>query len=296
MAERRETPYIWVTWLTELMAGERDCEWASWFKAQHEGRSWEPVPDKGLALWKLKHTALLEQYRAMMEDAGCTVTSEGQNKFVLKGQLGNAERTAGPGGVERFRSNHRRYQDWAAQGKSCDAGPTVPVVPADSEARIPECLSEWAAGIPESHSGDPSDDGGRGLRPEVEGDHQPPEPRLGGPKNPECSGVQILQDIQGRLLGEDRDRGGDGLHPRVLGNEVGPCGYCDYPGGPKTYASQVKLPLDGRVRCIDYCIHHIVAALNAAGVYTESSCCGHGIIKGIISLEDGADFDHRADP
>ena len=47
------------------------------------------------------------------------------------------------------------------------------------------------------------------------------------------------------------------------------------------------MPLNGKVQCIDHCIHQIVAALNAGGVRTKASCCGHGQAKGIISLEDG---------
>ena len=47
------------------------------------------------------------------------------------------------------------------------------------------------------------------------------------------------------------------------------------------------MPLNGKVRCIDHCIHQIVAALNAGGVNTVASCCGHKTSKGIISLEDG---------
>ena len=47
------------------------------------------------------------------------------------------------------------------------------------------------------------------------------------------------------------------------------------------------MPLNGRVQCIDYCIHHIVAALNAGGIRTVASCCGHGTMHGRIDLEDG---------
>ena len=65
------------------------------------------------------------------------------------------------------------------------------------------------------------------------------------------------------------------------------CQNCDAPGGEKTYAHQVCMPLAGRVQCIDYCIHHIVAALNAGGVRTTGSCCGHEKMKGNIILEDG---------
>ena len=65
-----------------------------------------------------------------------------------------------------------------------------------------------------------------------------------------------------------------------------PCQYCDGPGGKKTYKHQVCMPINGKVQCIDSCIHHIVAALNAGGVRTVASCCGHGKMKGNI-LEDG---------
>jgi len=65
------------------------------------------------------------------------------------------------------------------------------------------------------------------------------------------------------------------------------CERCDTAGGPKTYANQATLPLNGKVVCIDWCIHHIVAALNAGGVRTVACCCGHGQQDGRIDLEDG---------
>ena len=65
------------------------------------------------------------------------------------------------------------------------------------------------------------------------------------------------------------------------------CDRCDEPGGVKTYANQACLPLNGRVICIDWCIHHIVTALNAGGVRTVACCCGHGQFDGRIDLEDG---------
>ena len=67
-----------------------------------------------------------------------------------------------------------------------------------------------------------------------------------------------------------------------------PCEFCDSPGGEKTYANQVCMPISGRVVYIDYCIAKIVAALNAAGITTCASCCGHGDpIGGDIYLQDG---------
>ncbi len=46
------------------------------------------------------------------------------------------------------------------------------------------------------------------------------------------------------------------------------------------------MPINGRVQCIDHCIHQIVAALNAGGVRTIGSCCGHEKMPGNIILED----------
>jgi len=47
------------------------------------------------------------------------------------------------------------------------------------------------------------------------------------------------------------------------------------------------LPVNGRVVFVDSCISHLVAALNAAGLETVASCCGHGKIDGSIILRDG---------
>lgn len=63
------------------------------------------------------------------------------------------------------------------------------------------------------------------------------------------------------------------------------CGTCV--GSIETFKDQVCMPLNGRVQCIDKCIHHIVASLNAGNVQTVASCCGHKTSPGSIILEDG---------
>ena len=65
------------------------------------------------------------------------------------------------------------------------------------------------------------------------------------------------------------------------------CGYCDGPGGQETIKNQVLMPIGRRVEGIDWCIHRIVAALNAGGVRTVACCCGHRRIPVRIDLEDG---------
>jgi hypothetical protein len=59
------------------------------------------------------------------------------------------------------------------------------------------------------------------------------------------------------------------------------------PGSPETYSQQVCIPINGRVRCIDRCIHHIISSLAAGGVETVECCCGHGTQPGYIMLGDG---------
>ena len=69
------------------------------------------------------------------------------------------------------------------------------------------------------------------------------------------------------------------------GRKIAVCGTTC--GSKETYEEQVPMPLNGRVRSIDRCIAHIVAALNAANVRTVACCCGHGKMDGNIMLEDG---------
>ena len=57
-----------------------------------------------------------------------------------------------------------------------------------------------------------------------------------------------------------------------------------------SYEHQVLMSIKGRRRDIDYCIADIVAALNAANIITAASCCGHGKMDAIISLEDGREI------
>ena len=85
MAQRREHPYIWATWLPRLLTGENSCEWAIWFKAHHQ--NWTKVPsDFNQAEWMLTHTSLLNEKKSQWEARRQHVYVEGQNSFLLRGQ------------------------------------------------------------------------------------------------------------------------------------------------------------------------------------------------------------------
>ena len=85
--QRRDHPYVWVTWLPRLLSGNHRCEWASWFKAQHEGSSWNRAPTTfDHTRWALDHTALLRAEQKRIEAEGAAVRSERQNQFWLRGR------------------------------------------------------------------------------------------------------------------------------------------------------------------------------------------------------------------
>lgn len=84
---RQDGPYIWVTWLTKLLVGENSCEWSAWFKAQHEGWSWDKQPSTfDSVAWQIDHSAQIASNRRRWEDEGYTVFTEDQNSFVLRGR------------------------------------------------------------------------------------------------------------------------------------------------------------------------------------------------------------------
>ena len=85
MADARDFPYIWTTWLPRLLTGENSCEWAIWFKAHHQ--NWAKTPsDFNQAEWLLNHTSLLNEKKSQWEARRQHVYVEGQNSFRLRGR------------------------------------------------------------------------------------------------------------------------------------------------------------------------------------------------------------------
>lgn len=84
MTRERDFPYLYVTWLSSLLSGDRSCEWSVWFKAHYQ--DFDKVPrDFDSARWNQEHTALLNRKRVELEELGHEVYVEAQNKFNLRG-------------------------------------------------------------------------------------------------------------------------------------------------------------------------------------------------------------------
>jgi len=56
------------------------------------------------------------------------------------------------------------------------------------------------------------------------------------------------------------------------------------------YHCSIPMPIRNRVEGIDFCVADIVAALNAGGVETSTSCCGHEVMPGHVMLKDGREL------
>ena len=84
--QRSEAPYIWATLLSRLMSGAKSCKWSAWFRAHHEGWSWEKLPSSfDSRNWAIAHTDGINACGEEWEAFGNIVRVEGQNQFRLCG-------------------------------------------------------------------------------------------------------------------------------------------------------------------------------------------------------------------
>ena len=77
MATHGPLPHVRAEWLPELLAEERHCEWAVWFRAHHPDQVAPPSSDDEAA-------ALLDQQRAEWAERGYDVTID--TEFLLRGR------------------------------------------------------------------------------------------------------------------------------------------------------------------------------------------------------------------
>lgn len=78
-------PYIWVTWITGLLATDDQCHWAPWFKAHFKFNKVERS-DSALTKWKAEHGEMVNDVVRELTADGWQVFLEAQNKFTLHGK------------------------------------------------------------------------------------------------------------------------------------------------------------------------------------------------------------------
>lgn len=82
---KRAAPYVWVTWLTPLAAGDDQCEFKAWlqsnFKIDKIARAFDS------AAWAAQHNDMLNKRVASLTADGWLCFLEDQNKFALQGEV-----------------------------------------------------------------------------------------------------------------------------------------------------------------------------------------------------------------
>lgn len=88
--EPRVRPFVWATWITGLLSGDKHCAWAAWYRAHFlwTKRPEEPESHARLRVWKGEHSDLVRQRAGSLRAAGWHVNVEGQNKITVNGRTG----------------------------------------------------------------------------------------------------------------------------------------------------------------------------------------------------------------
>lgn len=82
---KRPNSFIWPTWITGLLSGDKQCEFSAWYRAhfKYEKRADHTFDS---AAWTAAHNALVKRRVAELAADGWTCTIEAQNDFKLKGK------------------------------------------------------------------------------------------------------------------------------------------------------------------------------------------------------------------
>jgi hypothetical protein len=85
VATPRNSSYIWVTWITGLLSGDRHCLWSAWYRAHFKGYERRPT-SFDLAAWTATHAEMVRARAEALRADGYQVYVEDQNKFTLRGR------------------------------------------------------------------------------------------------------------------------------------------------------------------------------------------------------------------
>ena len=82
---RHGLPYVYVSWLTKLLAGDTQCLYQPWLKSHFK---YDKRPERSFdrAAWTNDHNRLVAARAEALRSEGWTVTLEDQNAFRLSGR------------------------------------------------------------------------------------------------------------------------------------------------------------------------------------------------------------------
>ena len=89
MTYPRTSTYLYATWISRYLTGDKSCLWACWFKGNY--RDYVKMPsDFDSARWNMEHTDLLNELVAELEEQGCELFIERQNSFRVESSRSGA--------------------------------------------------------------------------------------------------------------------------------------------------------------------------------------------------------------
>lgn len=220
MATARNGSYIWVTWITGLLSGDRHCLWSAWYRAHFKDYERRPT-SFDLAAWTARHAEMVRTRAEALRAEGYEVYVEDQNKFCLRGRaatLGGVPDLVGvrdvPGGGRRAlvvdcKSGRQRNSDYF------QVLAYMLVLPLTHPA-----LGD-VTGPSHGRSGKGSESGASGHSGEIElsGEVQYRDVSLPIPA------VKLSDELKGQIRTMIEAIGGDEEPPRVP--SVGECRFCD---------------------------------------------------------------------
>lgn len=115
-AIRKDSTYIWVTWLTSLLAGSSSCQWAAWFQANHKFDKQE----SDMSEYRIKHGRLLDRRVEELKAEGYKVYVEDENSFKIVGQDNKTATVAGKADIVAIKGEQVIVED-CKTGKKKDA-------------------------------------------------------------------------------------------------------------------------------------------------------------------------------
>ena len=74
MTIMRTNPYLYATWISRYLVGDKSCLWVCWFKANFHGYANMPS-DFDSACWNMEYTYLMNKLVAELEGQDCELSS-----------------------------------------------------------------------------------------------------------------------------------------------------------------------------------------------------------------------------
>ena len=83
MTYPRTSTYLYATWISRYLTGDKSCLWACWFKANYQGYDRMPS-DFDSARWNMEHTDLLNELVAELEERDASCSSNARTRSGSK--------------------------------------------------------------------------------------------------------------------------------------------------------------------------------------------------------------------